>query len=340
VLDRLSRLVKGRKTASVLPTTEIYFTGPLGGALIARRHVKRIGQSAFVAGECGVIIRYASRHEIDNLKNCKLTRLCYLIDDNLFAAPADPFLPKDYRGKLTRFARETLPYILDIADEIVAPSKLILDASAYSSHAKSLLDPAYVTLCPDLSHFESPPGIDCIMLGTRSHHADIVSIASAVTAALAEVPALTITTFLGHHAPAEFRGHPKITNRAPLPWPAFREILQNERYHIALAPALPTDFNRARSISRILDHAAFGAAGIYTDQPPFSQRIGNNEHGILLAAGSQSWSDALISLANDLPKAKALAAAGRNLAERLGDPERVRRFWDQRFGVGGRNSCP
>jgi len=333
VLDSLSRLLKGKRTASALSTTEIYFTGPLRDTLTSLHSLEPLGKSAFVAGERGVIIRYASNREVELLKNRRLARLYYVIDDDLFTARTDPFLPRDYRRRLTRFTLGMLPRILEIADEVIAPSQAILDAQAYCGHAKSLLDPACVKLCPEFSHFESPPSIHCIILGTRSHYADIASIASAVTTALTEIPRLTVTTFLGRHAPLEFRNHPRIANRAPLPWPAFREVLEKERYHVALAPALPTDFNRARSITRILDHAAFGAAGIYTDQPPFSQRISDGKDGMLLAAGSPSWSNVLIEIANDLPRARTLAVAGRDLAERLGNPERVRHFWNQRLGA-------
>jgi hypothetical protein len=277
------------------------------------------------------LIRYASRQEIAKLKTRRPEKLYYVIDDDLAAAQTDVFLPADYRKRLAQFTLNVLPHILDIASEIVAPSRAILDAPIYNHHEKSLLDPAYVKLCPDLDHFKSSSLIRCIVLGTRSHRSDIAAIAPAITAALTKAPNLAVTTFLGRHAPPEFIGHPRIDNRVPLPWPAFRDVLQTERYHIALAPALPTDFNRARSISRIFDHAAFGAAGIYSGQPPFSERITHGKDGLLLDADPQSWTNALSMLADDLQATKAIAAAGVSLARRLGDPERVRGFWRERL---------
>jgi hypothetical protein len=299
----------------------------------AKDRVETLGRFAFVAGRCGVLLRYASGNEINLLKGRRLQRLYYVIDDDLFSARTDPILPLDYRDRLTNFSLGVLPRILDIATDIVAPSRAILNAPAYDNHEKSLLDPAYTKLCPDLSHFKSPVQIRCVVLGTRSHLADIASVVPAVLKALAHVPKLTVTTFIGRHAPPEFRDHPRIVNRAPLPWPAFRKILKRERYHIAIAPALPTEFNKARSITRILDHAALGAAGIYSNQAPFSGRIANGRDGILLDPGIRLWSDALIDLANDLGRAESIAAAGRSLAERLGNPERVRHFWNKRLGT-------
>jgi hypothetical protein len=334
VLDFLLRPLLGRRTKAALPTTELYFSGPLHELVSSGSAIKPAGDSSFVAGKRGVVVRYGSKREIEALDELRLEKLYYVIDDDLFAAQTDLLLPSNYRNKLAAFTLNILPRILERAHEIIAPSQTILAAPAYGGHLKSLLDPAYIWLCPDFDHFVSVTDIRCVVLGTRSHRADTESIASAVLAALAGVPKLIVTTFLGSYAPPEFRNHPRITNRAPLPWPAFREVLRSERYHIALAPALPTDFNRARSISRLLDHAAFGAAGIYSNQPPFSERIAHGKDGILVDGGPGNWIDALITLATDLPKTEAIAAAGRDLAERLGNPERVRRFWHERLGTG------
>lgn len=336
VLNAFFRPLIGRRVGNSLPTAELYFTGPLDERIVLGHAIEPVGQYAFVAGRRGVLIRYASGREIIMLKNRRLEKLIYVIDDDLFAAGNDPFLPLDYRNRLTKFTSNVLPRILDVATEIVAPSRAILAAVHYNGHKQSLLDPAYLKLCSNFAHFRSPREVRCVILGTRSHRSDIASIASAVVAALAKTPKLTVATFLGHHAPPEFRNHARIRNRAPLTWQAFRHVLQTERYHIALAPALPTQFNRARSISRILDHASFGAAGIYMNQPPFSERILSGENGMLVEAEPRCWSEALVALANDLHKAEAIAVAGRNLAERLGDPARVRQFWSERLGSGAR----
>lgn len=334
MLKTLLRPLGARRTGSALPTIELYFLGPLRDLESSRNPIKPVGQSCFVSGKRGVIIRYASKRDIETLRKLRLEKLYYVIDDDLFAAQGDPFLPADYRGKLGRFTHDMLPRILAAAHEIIAPSRAVLAAPAYGGHVKSLLDPAYTWLCPDYGHFTASPRIRCVVLGTRSHRTDVASIASALTTVLASIPNLTVTTFLGRHAPPEFRDHPRISNRPPLPWPAFREVLRSERYHMALAPALPTDFNRARSISRILDHAALGAAGIYSNQPPFSERISHGKDGILADAGQDNWTNALMTVVRDLHKAEALAASGKELAMRLGNPERVRQFWHERLGTG------
>jgi len=46
-------------------------------------------------------------------------------------------------------------------------------------------------------------------------------------------------------------------------WEKYRAFVACHRFHIAIAPALDTAFNRSRSLSRLHDHAAYGAAGLF-----------------------------------------------------------------------------
>ena len=110
-------------------------------------------------------------------------------------------------------------------------------------------------------------------------------------------------------------------------WSRYRAFVAENRFHAAIAPALDTDFNRARSISRLHDHAAFGAAGIYSRQPPFAGIVSDGQSGLLLANNPAEWRDALIRLAESREQTQGLAAGGQILSQTLGDMRRVRNFW-------------
>lgn len=320
-----------------LPTTTLYFSGPMAdrisGSMVALpgRPVAQVAPTVFMHGDTAVVIRYAALPSLALLRRAR--RLHYVIDDDIFAAIADKALPLAYRTRLGAFVRRVLPKLLALNPEIVAPSPAILASSVFARFPRTLLDPARIGLADTFDHFWAPKTINCVFMGTRSHAADLGSIAGAVIAACQAEPRLRLTTFLGDHAPPGLRRHPQVINRHSMPWTDYQSILRDERFHIALAPALPTAVNRARSISKILDHAAVGAAAIYADQEPFGSRIAHGADGLLLGQDQEAWRMALLDLARNLPKARRIAAGGRDLAAALGDPQRVRNFWFERLGL-------
>ena len=117
-------------------------------------------------------------------------------------------------------------------------------------------------------------------------------------------------------------------------WNRYQAFVAENHFHVAIAPALATDFNRARSLSRLHDHAAYGAAGIYSRQAPFSGIIADGNSGLLLRNEPACWRDALFGLAKQPDRAEKLATEGQALSRRLGDRQRVRSFWTQELGMG------
>lgn len=322
---------------SDIPTTTLYFSGPLadqmsgGASALPGRPVTQIAPTVFTAGDQAVVIRYATAASLASLKRAR--RIHYVIDDDIFAAIADKALPLAYRTRLGAFVRRMLPRLLALDPEIVAPSAAILASPVFARLPRILLDPARIGLADTFDHFWAPKTVNCVFMGTRAHAVDLASIAWAIVSACEAEPRLRLTTFLGEHAPQSLRRHPQVINRHALPWPDYQSILRDERFHIALAPALPTPLNQARSISKILDHAAVGAAALYADQAPFASRVAHGGDGLLLSHDGQAWRRALLDLARNLPKARRIANGGRELALRLGDPQRVRSFWFERLGL-------
>jgi hypothetical protein len=116
-------------------------------------------------------------------------------------------------------------------------------------------------------------------------------------------------------------------------WERYRAFVAAHRFHIALAPALDTTFNRARSLSRLHDHAAYGAAGLYSDHPPFAGTIADGASGRLLPNDPEAWQAALLDLTDDRDAVRLLAEGGQRLSAALGDHGRVRSFWQRELGL-------
>ena len=322
------------------PTLDIYFRRPLHD-LIAdwrgprmRRPIRRLGSNSFYCNGTAVIIRYATKTELTTIEALGPDRCLYVIDDDLINIEHHNTLPSDYQARLATFKTELLAPILSIADTIVAPNQLIL--ATYPGKKHHLLPPSYTALCKDFSHFDRDrydQRVELVFTGTRSHLSDLEFIVDPILDLCTYHPQIRLTTFLGPHAPAPLRGHQNIIHQSPRSWRAFIKILQKRRFHIALAPYRDTLFNRARSINKILDHGAFGAAGIYSRLPPLSQVITQDQNGLLVNEHPADWHRSVSRLINARAHTRNLAQAGADLSKTLGNHENIRQFWLQQFGL-------
>lgn len=294
------------------------------------RPIARLGPHLYAGNGRALLVRYATRMELWQLARMRPSRCAWLIDDNLWALEEDPALPEVYRARLLRFRERVVPRILSLCDTVIAPSEEIL--RHFPRHRTALIHPACTHACDDLSHFDAPPMIEAVFAGTRSHLPDLMAIADALRALVEEQPQLRLVTFLGRHAPMALHGHERIIHLPPMSWAEYRKVMRTRRFHLGIAVFRNTPFNRSRSVNKILDHAAFGAAGVYADAPPFSRVITHGKNGLL--AGTEADIGATLrDLLCDIDMLRRVAEGGVALARELGDPERNRAFWLDFFGL-------
>ena len=320
-----------------LPTADLYLRIPLRGYIAdtpqhrPQRPITRCGPHLYVGNGRAVLIRYASRYELWRIRSMHLQRCAWLIDDDLWAVKEDTAIPADYRARLARFRSKIVPRILELCDTVIAPNERILQK--FPDHERHRLNPSCAHVQDDFSHFTADAQtIDMVFAGTRSHLPDLEAHAEILRQLCETHPNLRLTTFLQGHVPAPLRGHERIINRPPLPWPHYRTVLESERFHIGLALFRNTAFNRARSVNKVLDHAAFGAAGIYTDMPPFNEVVEHEKNGLLVTSPKEAAA-AIESLLSAPERMKQLAQRGAKLADSLGNLARNRSFWLQYFGL-------
>ncbi len=320
-----------------LPTADLYLHVPMrafiadGQRPFRKRPIVRLGPHLYAGKGRAVLVRYATRAELWRLARMRPERCAWLIDDNLWALEEDAALPEDYRARLLRFRERMVPRILSMCDTVIAPNEKIL--KHFPRHHTALVHPSSVHVCRDLSHFDEPRMIEAVFAGTRSHLPDLAVIADALRALVESQPRLRLTTFLGQHVPQALQGHERIVNLPPMPWERYREEMRTRRFHLGIAVFRDTLFNRSRSVNKILDHAAFGAAGVYTDAPPFAPVVTNGENGVLVAPGADLLSTLGVLLEN-VSGLRKLAEGGVALASRLGDPAHNRAFWMEFFRIG------
>jgi len=332
-----------------LPTVDYYFLAALADRVsspLARGKIDRLGPHTFACEGRLVVIRYATAEELSVLAGRKWNQVHYVIDDMLPIAGDCDELPASYRQRLRVFAREVLPRILDADPEVLTPRSETLEL--FPQHRGQLLDPAYLHLADDLAHFDGLEGQDpgrpvsivrAAFLGTRSHGAGLDFLSEIADAINKSQLRLRLTVFLGSHIPPLLAKNPIVENRKPLSWPAFRRLLEKERFHLLLAPLPDTPFNKGRSITKLLDAAAVGAAGIYSNRLPFADRVTHGADGLLVGDNVENWLEAISGLAGNLERTRGIAAGGASLARRVGDPDRLRAFWQSRLAFEKELEC-
>ncbi len=327
---RLAAAMAGER--AVIPTADFYVLTPLGASPGRAPLIRRAGPFSFTAGDDAVIlVRHMTRADRRAVERAAPGRFFYVVDD-LLRGPAlrGSGLPADYAARLEAAAGR-LDWILRRDPVIVAPNRTVADQ--FGPRRTLVVPPSLLMACEAFDHFDSlsgRPRIAC--LGTRSHVGDLEAIAPALEALSRRHPRLEIATFLGRHLPDRLKALGTVRNRRPLPWPLFKRVLKAERFHVALAPLRDTPFNGARSPTKLLDHAAVGAAGIYSARAPYADIVSPGVDGLLAGDDPREWLTALEGLIADPAGARRLAENGVALARRIGDPRRARALWEEALG--------
>ncbi len=328
-----------------LPTADYYVLAGLGHLVATpfkRRPITRRGPHTFEVNDRLIVVRYADRDELALIAGRSWRSVHYVIDDMLPIAGDCAELPDAYRQRLRGFAADVLPRILDAEPEIVAPRREIL--ALFPEHRGALLDPAHLHIAASHDHFDALAGsasagrpmLRAAFLGTRSHGAGLEFLAALAAEAARLALPMQLTVFLGVHASPALRDNPLVVNRKPLPWNSFRRLLQQERFHVMLAPLPDTPFNKGRSITKLMDAAAVGAVGLFSNRLPFSDRVTHEQNGLLIADDVAAWVAALRAVVVDPARSRQIAAGGAELARKLGDPALLRAFWLPRLALEGR----
>jgi hypothetical protein len=265
------------------------------------------------------------------LEDRRFDRIYLLIDDDLESIELSDGLPKDYRKRLIGYREGPYRRLLEMVTDVVAPSENIL--KTYARKRSVLLDPAQCHEAAGLMHHSMVRPFDIVFAATRSHIQDLGHIAPALADLLHRRPDARLTTFLNGHAPKVLRNLPNAIHLPNMEWSRYRSYVAENRFHVAIAPALDTPFNRARSISKLHDHAALGAAGVYSAQQPFNRVVTHNASGVLLPNNPDEWLHTLLDLAERRDKTLKIAAGRQILSKTLGDIRRVRNFWLQELAL-------
>ena len=134
--------------------------------------------------------------------------------------------------------------------------------------------------------------------GTRVHIRELRWIIPIVEMVQSLVPEAEFEVF-GERAIERLFAHiPRVMVRPPLPWPEYVAYCRANPLAVGLAPLLPGRFNGARSHTKAFDILRCGAAGLFSNRPPYSAVL-SGSGAILLADEPTQWAQWIIRLLQD-----------------------------------------
>ncbi len=326
-----------RFAATTIPTTDLYFLNACRdwvGRGLRPGPIVREGANSFSSGDVAVVCRRDTAQVVGRLlQHCR--RLVYVIDDDLWAAEEDYTLPEDYRRRLIELRDGQHKRLVERAETVVVSSPKLV--TRYQSLTNVVaLDPYWSDPFADDRHFDALIAggpLEIGYFGSASHAADR-AFALAVFERLLDQDERIRATIVGRaDLPAKLRGHPRLRILDPLPWSRHRRRLRRLRFHLLLYPTLPTPFNTARSINKMIEHAVLGGVGVYSDCWEFADRIAVPKAGLLARNRVETWVDAVSELTKNFSRLKDAQQSAAEAAKAVNDLEFQRAFWSERLGA-------
>lgn len=146
-------------------------------------------------------------------------------------------------------------------------------------------------------------------VGSASHSPDIEVITPALLEILQKYGEKVSITFWGVQPSASLLVHAGVRwiDQSVRSYVSFVELMSDLDIDIAIAPLKDHEFNRCKSHIKFLEYSAMGAAGVYSDLPPYNRIVAHNKNG-MLANTPNEWTTSICALI-DSPKLRREIAA-------------------------------
>ncbi len=248
-----------------------------------------------------IIVRHASRRWLNELRKHreKFTRVTYLKDDDIPAVLSARELPWYYAlwtfGRYWKIRR----LLSRVVSEVVVSTRELADR--YPGANAVVWEPHY----DDASAYH-PETLVYFYHATITHLSEMRWLVPVVRRVQYAVPNAWFEIIGNGEVERMFRGIPRVRVLHPMSWPDYQQYLGSIRYDVGIAPLMDTPFNRARSHTKLYQITRAGAAGIYSDVPPYSEKIIDGRTGVLCGNHRYLWVRAIIALLRDQARRKTI----------------------------------
>ena len=325
------------------PTADLYFMNSCGDflAIGGGAGVTRLAPTVFASSGACLVMRHEMR--APKLSDERLPggrRLIYFVDDAVDRGVNDASLPFLYRQKLRLVERASARRIGQRAAVAVVGSAELArrfarpDSLGIETH---LIHPYWSEPIAGHQHFApliaGEGWADIAYLGSAVHRADLEFLWPVIGAVLTAHPRVRFHLAARHRVPVGLAGHPRLVRIPGVGWGAYRAGLAGRRFHLALYPLMETEFNRARSLNKLIEHGVVGAAALYSRSWSEAWRASESGAGLTLRNDREDWRAAIEHLLARPEAMRGLAAGAGALARALNRPEPQRRLWGELMAV-------
>ena len=286
-------------TPGEIPTTDLYLRENLrerfGEAVTYVNTLRTLPDDVVLGSDTlVVIVRYAPKKWLQWLlrRQNKLAGIALLVDDDMPTALKAPELPFRYAMKTAwRYAR-TRRLLGQLCSEIWVSTPEL--ASRFARFSPRLLEPNYV----ESKAADSEKSV-YFYHGTWAHRREIEWLVPIVRQVQEAIPGAWFEIMGTDRVRRLYRGIPRVRVVHPMPWRDYLAYAGTVKYQVGLAPCFDTEFNRARSHSKMFDITRVGAAGIYANLTPYREKVIHGETGYLCPNETDKWVAAITQLLSD-----------------------------------------
>jgi glycosyltransferase involved in cell wall biosynthesis len=272
----------------------------------------RLPRDEELVGSSIVFVRYVPREWMDIVARNRrhLAGVAYFMDDDLFDLSASAATPLKYRIKIARLATSRRSWLQRMDAELWVSTPYL--AGKYADD-----DPVLIPPNP-LSGVTGESGnVRVFYHGSASHRGEIAWLAPVIAETLRKAPNVSFEIIGDAAVNRLYRTLPRTTVVHPMSWESYLHFCEAGERHIGLAPLLQGKFNAGRSHTKFFDILRCGAAGIYSDLPPFSDFVRHGRDGILVKNERDDWVEAILHLArNPMERNRIVALAKQHEPER------------------------
>ena len=259
-----------------------------------------------------VVVRYLPRRwlrALDEVRKGGAT-LIYLMDDDLLDPDLLAELPPAYRRRVRERITAQRGRVPGLFDRIWVTSAVL-------ERRYGQLGAVRLPLCPHPSLLLARPRLQLAYLGTSVHQREFAWLRDLLSVLQERQDHTHVDLFGDLTINRQFRDLPRVRVLHPMTWPSYLAETGPGRVDILLTPLLESPVNAARAPVKFIDAARCGAAGLYSDRPPYRGFIRHGVDGLLLGDQQRDWLEAIEQLIEDGEARRRLAEEGRRRALEL-----------------------
>ncbi|MFL7891736.1 MAG: glycosyltransferase [Anaerolineales bacterium] len=298
-------------------------TGPAGMAgmrVIQGNQGPQVSKEAVAEADLVVIQRDFPRFWRDYKHIISLARekgkpVIYDLDDLLVEIPHGHSHRGDYAGEIL-----TMLYAIIDADLVTASSSnLVAYLSELNPNVKLIdnyLNDHLWVIRPPENRDEKNSKVSIGFMGGQTHRADLEYIKRSLLNVNDKFSDQVIYKFWGTQPPEELLSLP-TTQWNPInqeDYAQFASFFSEQDCDILIAPLIDNAFNRAKSGLKFLEYSVLGAAGVYSNLPPYERMVVQGKNGFL-ADNLDDWETYLSTLIDNPSLRIQIASAAQQMVQ-------------------------